>query len=212
VLPFRGANLFVNNSYVDAGAVQFYGIGIDNIVADCKGERMSGFIAWGQWRGYSGPGGKWVIPTSVSGGGGSGANPNLINQFLQNTIVEGNSIIDYNAKYDAGSGGYACFMNGSSFAVTDITHWRPDGTSKYFPKSTPRLHFPINSFQVIRGNIAHSDGGVLVEHLAQDVLVEGNTFRNSAAGVVVGDSCSRVLDRGRALKASGGGRERWGGL
>jgi len=93
-----------NNTNRDVGAVRFYGIGIGNIVADCTGERMSGFVVWGQWRGYE-HGTLWDIPASISGGGGSGANPNLLNQFLSNGITEGNAIVSHNAEWNAGRAG-----------------------------------------------------------------------------------------------------------
>ena len=51
VMPFRGRNWFVANTYRDVGAVQFYGIGLEQIVANNIGERMGGFLSWGQWRG-----------------------------------------------------------------------------------------------------------------------------------------------------------------
>jgi hypothetical protein len=130
VLPFRGRNLFVANTYRDVGAVQFYGIGLDNIVADCVGERMGGFISWGQWRGYTHN--NINIPQPSSGGGGDGANPNLHCQFLDNRIAEGNTVVDYNGEFDDTSGGFGCFLNGSSFVVTDTTHWMPDGTKDHF--------------------------------------------------------------------------------
>jgi hypothetical protein len=90
----------------------------------------------------------WDIPASISGGRGSGANPNLLNQFLSNGITEGRAIVSHNAEWNAGSGGYACFMNGTYFAVTDITHWLPDGTGNCFAGKAPSVQFPINSFQV----------------------------------------------------------------
>jgi hypothetical protein len=43
VIPFRGRNIFHRNTYRDVGAVQFYGIGLDNILAECTGERMGGY-------------------------------------------------------------------------------------------------------------------------------------------------------------------------
>jgi len=50
VMPFRGRTLMLGNTYKDVGAVQFYGIGLDHVVAECEGERMGGFLSWGQWR------------------------------------------------------------------------------------------------------------------------------------------------------------------
>jgi hypothetical protein len=51
------------------------------------------------------------------------------------------------------------------------------------------------------GNSAASDGGVVVEHLAEDILVEGNTFAGSTTGVSVDSTCKRVLNRGNVVTA-----------
>ena len=42
--------MFVGNTYRDVGAIQFYGIALEQIVANNVGERMGGFLSWGQWR------------------------------------------------------------------------------------------------------------------------------------------------------------------
>ena len=51
ILPFRGRNIFHNNHLSDVGALQFYGIGLENVVSENKLERMAGLVSWGQWRG-----------------------------------------------------------------------------------------------------------------------------------------------------------------
>ena len=52
ILPFRGRNIFYRNRLSDVGALQFYGIGLENIVSENTLERMAGLVSWGQWRGY----------------------------------------------------------------------------------------------------------------------------------------------------------------
>ena len=47
-MPLRGRNFFIGNVYRDVGAVQFYGIGLEQIVVNNVGERMGGFLSWGQ--------------------------------------------------------------------------------------------------------------------------------------------------------------------
>ena len=91
---------------------------------------MGEFFSWEQWRGYSHN--TVDIPQPSSDGGGAGFNPNICNQFINNHIAEGNTIFDYNGQYDDSSGGFGCFLNGSSFIVTDSTHWAPDGTGAHF--------------------------------------------------------------------------------
>ena len=82
VMPVRGRNIFHRTHYKDVGAFQFYGLGVDNLVVGMVMERGGGFAAWGQWRpGRNDPPGKDY----------SFANPNLMNQFVGNTVVEGDS-------------------------------------------------------------------------------------------------------------------------
>jgi hypothetical protein len=105
---------------------------------------MGGFLAWGQWRGYDHNGVN--IPAPSSGGGGFGANPNIHVQYLSNRILEGNTVVNYEGLYSDASGGFGCFLNGSSFIVTDITHWMPDGTGDHFHgKTVPKLEFPASA-------------------------------------------------------------------
>jgi hypothetical protein len=81
------------------------------------------------------------------------------------------------------------------FAVTDITHWLPDGTGTCFAGKAPSVQFPISSFQVFRGNRMRSDGGIVVEHLAEDILLEDNRIANSDKPVSVDSTCRRVYSR-----------------
>ena len=47
IAPFRGRNLFINNTFVDGGAMQLYAAVADVIVAGNKGARIDGFYTWG---------------------------------------------------------------------------------------------------------------------------------------------------------------------
>ena len=193
VMPFRGRNLFVENTYRDVGAVQFYGIGLENIVAGCVGERMGGFLSWGQWRGYDHNGVNVSAPSS--GGGGAGANSNIHNLLLDNVIKEGNTIVDYEGEFDDTSGGFGCFLNGSHFIVTDTTHWMPDGTGEHFHgEAVPKLKFPINSFIVFRNTRMESNSGIRIERQAEDVLIEGTVnLQTDTPEAIVTPDCQRVL-------------------
>ena len=120
----------------------------------------------------------------------AGFNPNIYNQFLHNRIAEGNTIVDYNAQYDDTSGGFGCFLNGSSFVVTDITHWAPDGTGTHFRgEPVPKLGFPLNSHIVFRDSKLESNSGIRVERQAEDVLIEGtrNILTDTVAPIVTDD-------------------------
>lgn len=55
ILPYRGRNIFHDNHLSDVGALQFYGIGLENVVSENHLERMAGLVSWGQWRGLASP-------------------------------------------------------------------------------------------------------------------------------------------------------------
>ena len=78
-IPFRGRNIFHQNSFIDTGAHQLYGIGLDTLVAENTGVRMGGFKAWGQSRqgGY---------PPPKPGGTAFFANPNVRNEWIGNRV------------------------------------------------------------------------------------------------------------------------------
>ena len=71
IVPFRGRNLFIDNTFVDGGAMQLYGSAADIIVAGNKGARIDGFFTWG------------LNP------GGWGNQPAFTAQFLDNELTEG---------------------------------------------------------------------------------------------------------------------------
>jgi hypothetical protein len=54
-VPMRGRMIFHRNHFKDTGAFNFYGISIDNIVAENTAERFQGYQVWGQWRPNGGP-------------------------------------------------------------------------------------------------------------------------------------------------------------
>lgn len=71
IVPFRGRNLFISNTFVDGGAMQLYASVADVIVAGNKGARIDGFFTWG------------MNPH------GWGNQPAFTAQFLDNEITEG---------------------------------------------------------------------------------------------------------------------------
>lgn len=81
IQPYRGRIHFLDNTYVDTGAVQLYGHVSEVIMAGNTGERMVGFMMWGQWRGFFHP----EANRSLLGGSfGVGANPNIKVLMLNN--------------------------------------------------------------------------------------------------------------------------------
>jgi hypothetical protein len=77
IMPMRGKNIFHKTHYADVGAFQFYGLGVDNMVVGMTMERGGGFIAWGQTR------------ADPNHGAFGFVNPNLMNEFVDNTVIEG---------------------------------------------------------------------------------------------------------------------------
>ena len=71
IVPYRGRNLFVHNTFTDGGAMQLYGSAADVIVAGNKGARIDGFFTWG------------LNPH------GWGWQPAWTSQFLDNELTEG---------------------------------------------------------------------------------------------------------------------------
>jgi hypothetical protein len=47
IVPFRGRNLFIGNTFEDGGPLQLYGSAADVIVAENRGARMDAMFAWG---------------------------------------------------------------------------------------------------------------------------------------------------------------------
>jgi hypothetical protein len=52
IVTFRGENIFYRNEYVDAGAFQYYGVGINNLAIGLTAERQGGFLNFGQQIAY----------------------------------------------------------------------------------------------------------------------------------------------------------------
>ena len=120
IMPARVRNLHVRNFLTDAGAYQVYGHGTDIVMAENVANRMTGFLAWGQWRGApggsSGSGPRPLVPppttttttttaTTTTAGGtpagrgvggafGVGMNPTTRLQMLSNVVREGNNIVN----------------------------------------------------------------------------------------------------------------------
>jgi hypothetical protein len=52
-MPYIGGNIIHRMHYADTGGFQFYGLGVQNVMAEIVGERMGGLLGWGQWRACS---------------------------------------------------------------------------------------------------------------------------------------------------------------
>lgn len=55
ITPARSRIIFEKDHFVDGGTVQFYGQAQECVVDSLLGERITGLVAWGQWRGWYDP-------------------------------------------------------------------------------------------------------------------------------------------------------------
>ena len=181
IMPFRGLNIFHANSFRDVGAFQFYGIGLENTVADNRNERMAGMVSWGQWRQWSPP----HATPPLTGEMGCGANPNMRNVFERNDFLEGNSVVNYNtvegANYNFGQGYTLASTSGGGAGGSSGSRF--EGLS-------------MNMLTVFRDNVVRSNGGILVADDSTDILVEGNAVMESDLQICVTNSTRGVYVRG----------------
>jgi hypothetical protein len=52
IVPARARIIFEGDHFLDGGTLQFYGQAQEVVVDSMVGERIAGFVAWGQWRGW----------------------------------------------------------------------------------------------------------------------------------------------------------------
>ena len=148
--PFSAPQIFSGDHFQDGGAFQFYGQALDNIVADNTAERMTAFIAWGQWRG-------WTPANASALGGqmGNGLMPNMRNTYLRNEYAGAFSLPNYNY-----SVGY------------DPTYARRFFATQPIDNAPPGVY--PNSYLVYRDN-AGGGGYSLAVGLA-NAVVDGGSF------------------------------------
>ena len=214
----RGKNIFHNTHYRDGGAFQFYGLGVDNLVVGLTMERGGGFVSWGQY--LSGP----CRPPDGSGLCGF-VNPNLMNEFIGNVVVEGlraehqgtplvrSIVLHYTClssservaiensglfKQGMGNWGEKLQINGHSFAIIDPAPQFIIGHNYGHVVTAADL----NRFIVFRGNQVRSNGGFLIG-ASSDVLVESNTVANTPNASVSGQGHYHVMSGSRAAMFDG---------
>ena len=168
--PFRGRNVFSGDLWKDGGAFQYYGQALDNVLADSVGERMTGFLAWGQWRGWT--------PANASGGGlggqmGNGLMPNRRNQYLRNTFTGSFSCPNYNY-----SVGY------------DPAYARRPWATQPLDNAPPGVYG--NALLVYRHN--SGGGGYSLGVGLKDVVVDGGRFVLDPGQVAAGGGGCALVD------------------
>eukprot|EP00040_Diaphanoeca_grandis_P025574 m.141853 g.141853 ORF g.141853 m.141853 type:complete len:943 (+) comp30217_c0_seq1:33-2861(+) len=174
ILPFIGHIAFNGNNYTDGGEVQFYAQAFSVVAAENTFERTGGLSAWA--RGYS------------------GKDANLCNSFIDNHVVEGNHVWNYNTLPNPATdpNSFPYFPGGSK----TMEPW-------FFGSFTNEQGLPIdpgtpsgftgafNRFIVFRGNQIDNNGGIVVRGTSANVLVEGNTIEQSDVAVHVNESTTQ---------------------
>lgn len=177
IVPFRGRTLVVNNTFEDGGALQLYGMSIENIVSGNKGIRMNGFLAWGLnarlW----------------------GWQPSWYNQFLNNEIVEGNNYSHSPALIS---------IMGNVDTMDKIKKNRDYSEKERTVFGEIWNHFEITpqmadcslaSCNLIRNNTIRNNGKIVVNGNTSDVIIEKNAISNSEFGIQLNQKPDCILLR-----------------
>ena len=195
ITPARSRIIFEHDHFLDGGTLQFYGQAQECVVDSVVGERMAGFVAWGQWRGwYQPPCGTMGMPPCPPGprplGGemGNGVMMNTQLSYLSNDVLEGNKIVRWSAM---GGGsflpGFDKFYNGATFAIQGVSI-KPSQGAACKQEPAGRCHdwsqLAATVAVVFRGNVARSNGGFSINKgqyttAIRDVIIEGNTIARS---------------------------------
>lgn len=173
ILPYIGNIAFNGNNYSDGGEVQFYAQAFSVVAAENRFTRTGGLSAWA--RGYS------------------GKDANLGNSFVDNTVLEGNHVWNYNTQPNPSQDPsmYPYFPGGSK----TVEPWFfASLTNEQGPPVDPHddgFRGAFNRFIVFRGNTVNSNGGIVVRGTSANVLVEGNTIRDSSVAIHVNYTTTR---------------------
>lgn len=170
IVPFRGRNIFVNNSFRDGGAMQLYGCAADEIIVGNKGVRIDGFYTWGL------------------NGGNYGYQPAWTAQYFDNEISEpsgyggrvwGPSFFGVITSDDAPGVGPLARGNVLRRNVLGIqTYMNIGGTA---------------TDTVVEANaIRHTPNGIKVGKATEGTLIRNNSFEDVAAPVS-GEGAAKAL-------------------
>jgi len=156
IVPHRGRNLYIGNTFTDGGAFQLYGAAFDTIVAGNKGSRMDGFFAWG------------LNPH------GWGWQPCCNCQFLDNEILEGNAY------------GHRAAFIGAFTSNSNETYPGPLARAIVFRRNVChsnarlRLGGTLDDALVERCTVRHNESGISIGKGPTHVLLRNNTFEDVA--------------------------------
>ena len=152
--PFKGRFVFLDNEYVDGGAFQLYANAADVVVAHHRFERMEGLLSWGRAT------------------GGAIYCPNIRVQFVDNHVVEGNHVWNYNGSYP-----YPHPKTVEPYSIGILGSDQDDAHSVY--------QGPLNHLVIIKRNRIDNNGGIVVRGHTTNVVVEENQILNSSVSVHV---------------------------
>ena len=94
VFANQAKNIFAENSFVDNGAFQIWGSGVELVMSRNVGQRVWGFMAWGQWYGdqHFKPGTNGMV-TSMG--------PSMRQLWFDNEVLDENGVRNYNVMSNA---------------------------------------------------------------------------------------------------------------
>jgi len=177
ILPFQGHIAFVGNTYSDGGEVQLYGQALGCVMADNTFERTGGLSAWAR---------------STDPAHGWGANQR--NQFLNNTVLEGNHVYNYATLPNSASDpSMEAYFPGGSKTIEPWFFGSLTNDQGLPVEARPTANFTnaFNRLIVFRQNRVLSNGGIVVRGTSANVLVEANTVRLSDVGIHVNYSTTQ---------------------
>ena len=154
IAPFRGRNLFINNTFEDGGAFQLYAAAHDSIVAGNKGSRMDGFTVWG------------LNPH------GWGLQPSWYNQFIDNEILEGNGYGHRSASLGTISSDETKLYQGPMIRGTIFRGNALHNNAQIV------INGAADDTLIENNTLRNSDNGILVKPLARNTLIRGNVFEH----------------------------------
>ena len=129
----------------------------DVVVAHHRFERMEGLLSWGRAT------------------GGAIYCPNIRVQFVDNHVVEGNHVWNYNGSYP-----YPHPKTVEPYSIGILASDQDDAHSVY--------QGPLNHLVIIKRNRIDNNGGIVVRGHTTNVVVEENQILNSSVSVHVNGS------------------------
>ena len=171
IVPFQGHIAFVGNRYSDGGEVQLYGQALECVMADNSFTRTGGLSAWAR-------------STDPAHGWGT----NQRNQFLDNVVLEGNHVYNWDTKPNSAvDPKMEPYFPGGSKTIEPWFFGSLTNDQGLPVEASPVANFTdaFNRLIVFRGNRVNNNGGIVVRGTSANVLVENNVVSLSDVGVHV---------------------------